>query len=107
MGKAGFMIQTDARVKKVPRALSKSNYFPPWNSFEHLNLVMGAALTQLLQNLEIEFVYPVNNKPESLLLLTLTRTKSTAITYKCKKNMQLKATCIIGGLRFCPMCSRF
>lgn len=67
MGKAGFMIQTDARVKKVPRALSKSNYFPPWNSFEHLNLVMGAALTQLLQNLEIEFVYPVNNKPESLL----------------------------------------
>ena len=66
-GKAGFMIQTDARVKNVPRALSKFNYFPPWNSFEHLNLVMGAALTQLLQNLEIEFVYPVNNKPKSLI----------------------------------------
>lgn len=58
-GKVGFMIQTDARVKNVPRAPSKFNYFPPWNSFEHLNLVMGAALTQLLQNLEIEFVYPV------------------------------------------------
>jgi len=70
-GKAGFMIQTDARVKNVPRALSKFNYFPPWNSFEHLNLVMGAALTQLLQNLEIEFVYPVNNKPKSLLLKKL------------------------------------
>jgi hypothetical protein len=61
------MIQTDARVRgtnvPVSSGTSKFKHFPSRNSAEHLNLVMLAALAQVLQNLENEFVYPVKNKP--------------------------------------------